>query len=619
MRILVTRPGEDGIFLAKLLNDVGVDSIVDPLMSIQQIYGPQLKLEGVQALLLTSANGVRALVNRSQRRDIPIYAVGEATATTAKELGFAQVHSADGNVDLLVDLVEKILKPEDGSLLHIAGSSIAGDLIKVLSNRGFQCSREVLYKTNNSRRLLDSTIVDIKQNKIDAVLLYSPRSAEIFVDLIRKARLVRSCQNIILICLSDAVYKKTLKIQWKEVKTSSEPNQGAIIKLVSILAGNSEPMHKNNKLGNPLDEARSIGQTKEESDKVFTKTPLLKKITVTAIIVFLFLTVIFMTKEYLPNLNLINHVFTDLRNDKSGSEDIEGRLKILEKKYQVPNFKSLEDERRRLKSNLNKTLDKVNSLEKSISSLRNMIDAINIEINTNNGKDLSEFLKRLQVLENDKLKRERLSNSDGNVDIIKLAENVEKIKKIIPTIKNSGSSNFERALIISVAQLREAIFSSKSFNNEVETLILLCGKDKKICENLNDQIMVLSKYSKIGIPNLEQLKANFAEKAGRAVTLGLKVTDASWIQEIFLKVREKIVWRKTDDFYGDGVEAIIARAERDLSTGNLRKAVIQLSALKEKPRSLMAKWLIGAQSHIEVQNALAQLQTKTIANVFIGQ
>ena len=177
-----------------------------------------------------------------------------------------------------------------------------------------------------------------------------------------------------------------------------------------------------------------------------------------------------------------------------------------------------------------------------------MIDAINIEINTNNGKDLSEFLKRLQVLENDKLKRERLSNSDGNVDIIKLAENVEKIKKIIPTIKNSGSSNFERALIISVAQLREAIFSSKSFNNEVETLILLCGKDKKICENLNDQIMVLSKYSKIGIPNLEQLKANFAEKAGRAVTLGLEVTDASWIQEIFLKVREKIVWRQTDDF-----------------------------------------------------------------------
>ena len=144
-------------------------------------------------------------------------------------------------------LVEKILKPEDGSLLHIAGSSVAGDLIKLLSNRGFQCSREVLYKTNNSRRLSDSTIADIKQNKIDAVMLYSPRSAEIFVELVRKARLVRSCQNIILICLSDAVYKKTLKIQWKEVKTSSEPNQGAIIKLVSILAGNSEPMHKNNK------------------------------------------------------------------------------------------------------------------------------------------------------------------------------------------------------------------------------------------------------------------------------------------------------------------------------------------------------------------------------------
>ena len=617
MRILVTRPGEDGIALAELLNVSGIDSIVDPLMSIQQIHGPQLKLEGVQALLLTSANGVRALVNRSSRRDIPIYAVGEATARTARKFGFSQVHSADGNVDMLVDLVENILKPEDGSLLHIAGSSIAGDLIKSLSNSGFQCSRVILYKTNNSRRLLDSTIADIKQNKIDAVMLYSPRSAEIFVNLIRKARLVRSCQKIILICLSDAVYKKTLKIQWKAVKTSTEPNQGAIIELASVLAGNSEPVYENNKLGKPLHTAGSIDQTKKESDKAFYRKPILKKATIISIVILLILPLIFFTtKEYFPHLNLINQVLT---NDKSGFEDIEGRLRILEKKYQVPDLKALEDERRRLKTNLVNTLEKVNSLEKSITSLKIMIDAINSEIGTNNGKDLSELLKRLQILENDKLQRQSRVELDGNINIAKLAEDVAEIEKIIPTMKNSGSINFERALIISVAQMREAVFSGKLFDHEVETLNLLCRKDKKICENLNEQIKVLSKYSKTGIPNLEQLKYSFAEKAGRAVTLGLKVTDAGWVEKIFLKIREKIIWRKTDNFSGDGVDAIIARAERDLSTGDVRKAVIQLSGLSEKPHSLMGKWLIDAQSYIEVKNALAQLQTKTVANVSIGQ
>ena len=617
MRILVTRPGEDGIALAELLNVSGIDSIVDPLMSIQQIHGPQLKLEGVQALLLTSANGVRALVNRSSRRDIPIYAVGEATARTARKFGFSQVHSADGNVDMLVDLVENILKPEDGSLLHIAGSSIAGDLIKSLSNRGFQCSRVILYKTNNSRRLLDSTIADIKQNKIDAVMLYSPRSAEIFVNLIRKARLVRSCQKIILICLSDAVYKKTLKIQWKAVKTSTEPNQGAIIELASVLAGNSNPVYENNKLGKPLHTAGSTDQTKKESGKAFYRKPILKKATIISIVILLILPLIFFTtKEYFPHLNLINQVLT---NNKSGFEDIEGRLRILEKKYQVPDLKALEDERRRLKTNLVNTLEKVNSLEKSITSLKIMIDAINSEIGTNNGKDLSELLKRLQILENDKLQRQSRVELDGNINIAKLAEDVAEIEKIIPTMKNSGSSNFERALIILVAQMREAVFSGKLFDHEVETLNLLCRKDKKICENLNEQIKVLSKYSKTGIPTLEQLKYSFAEKAGRAVTLGLKVTDAGWVEKIFLKIREKIIWRKTDNFSGDGVDAIIARAERDLSTGDVRKAVIQLSGLSEKPHSLMGKWLIDAQSYIEVKNALAQLQTKTVANVSIGQ
>ena len=91
------------------------------------------------------------------------------------------------------------------------------------------------------------------------------------------------------------------------------------------------------------------------------------------------------------------------------------------------------------------------------------------------------------------------------------------------------------------------------------------------------------------------------------------------MEKIFSKIREKIIWRKTDNFSGDGVDAIIARAERDLSTGDVRKAVIQLSGLSEKPHSLMGKWLIDAQSHIEVKNALAQLQTKTVANVSIGQ
>ena len=44
-------------------------------------------LDGVQAILATSANGVRALARRTPRRDLPLFAVGPQTAARGAEAG----------------------------------------------------------------------------------------------------------------------------------------------------------------------------------------------------------------------------------------------------------------------------------------------------------------------------------------------------------------------------------------------------------------------------------------------------------------------------------------------------------------------------------------------------
>ena len=151
MRVLVTRPGEDGTALAEILGARGIETVIEPLLTIKQIEGPALDLDTVQAILLTSANGVRAFARRTDQRDIPIFAVGDATATTARSSGFGQVHSAAGNVETLAELVKEMLKPEEGSLLHIAGSSVAGDLIGLIEAAGFKCAREILYEAVQER------------------------------------------------------------------------------------------------------------------------------------------------------------------------------------------------------------------------------------------------------------------------------------------------------------------------------------------------------------------------------------------------------------------------------------------------------------------------------------
>ncbi len=121
MRLLLTRPQEDSVALEAMLAERGHEAIVEPLLTIRPDLNAPLDLEGVAALLFTSANGARAFALRSHRRDLPVFAVGDASAQAARDLGFAKVESAGGDVAALGALVAHRHRPEDGALLHVAG------------------------------------------------------------------------------------------------------------------------------------------------------------------------------------------------------------------------------------------------------------------------------------------------------------------------------------------------------------------------------------------------------------------------------------------------------------------------------------------------------------------
>ncbi|MGH6873042.1 MAG: uroporphyrinogen-III synthase, partial [Rhizomicrobium sp.] len=95
--MLVTRPAGDGEATAEKLKALGHDPILAPLIDIQFRDGGEIALDGVQAILATSANGVRAIARRTPRRDVALFAVGRQTAAAARAARFARVRSADGD------------------------------------------------------------------------------------------------------------------------------------------------------------------------------------------------------------------------------------------------------------------------------------------------------------------------------------------------------------------------------------------------------------------------------------------------------------------------------------------------------------------------------------------
>src|ERR1700744_4899425 len=97
MRILITRPRDDAVPFARMLAERGHDAVIAPLLEIRFPDGAEISLDGVQAILATSANGVRAIARRTQRRDVALFAVGPQTAEAAQHLGFATVRNANGD------------------------------------------------------------------------------------------------------------------------------------------------------------------------------------------------------------------------------------------------------------------------------------------------------------------------------------------------------------------------------------------------------------------------------------------------------------------------------------------------------------------------------------------
>jgi uroporphyrinogen-III synthase len=228
---LVTRPREEAQVLADALAARGVDALIEPMMEIH-FCDAVPDLRGVQAVLCTSANGVRALARTTRERAVPVLAVGDATAARARAEGFPDVASAGGTVADLVKLAGERLRPRAGRLLHVAGSAVAGDLAGDLQVGGFDAERCVLYEPRPVAALSADAIQAFEAAAIDFVLLFSPRTAAIFAGLVETAGLGANCASAIALSISAAADKAIGELPWHERLVADHPDLPAMLDLL---------------------------------------------------------------------------------------------------------------------------------------------------------------------------------------------------------------------------------------------------------------------------------------------------------------------------------------------------------------------------------------------------
>jgi uroporphyrinogen-III synthase len=171
--LLVLRPEPGAASTVAAAAALGFAAIVAPLFTIRPLDWLRPTTHP-QALLMTSANAARhggkALADLV---DLPVYAVGEATAAAARSAGFSRIVAGTDGVDAIAERARR-----DGidRLLHLAGRDY-----RAPGHASLPIDRRLVYAADAVTSLPHVAAAALP----DAiVLLHSPRAAALFATLV---------------------------------------------------------------------------------------------------------------------------------------------------------------------------------------------------------------------------------------------------------------------------------------------------------------------------------------------------------------------------------------------------------------------------------------------------
>jgi uroporphyrinogen-III synthase len=211
--LLVLRPQPGADATAARAAERGLRAIVAPLFRIVPREW-DMPDEPVDALLITSANGARALDDRLDR-SLPVYAVGEATADAARRAGFGTVTAGPGRIEELVPIIVR-----DGirSLLHLAGEDRTA-----FDPAGLRIETRIVYA---AEPVAPPPAFEPALAEGAVVLLHSTRAARRFRELAGPAYRIAAISEAVYAAAGDG---------WEAIAVADRPTDDALLAVAARL------------------------------------------------------------------------------------------------------------------------------------------------------------------------------------------------------------------------------------------------------------------------------------------------------------------------------------------------------------------------------------------------
>ncbi len=214
MKLLILRPQPGADETAARARALGLEPVVAPLFSVRPLAWTPPDPAGFDAVMLTSASAARqAATGLAAFRDLPCYAVGEATAAAAEEAGFSDIRvGPDDGKSLMLMMEEDQVR----TAFHACGEDHLA-----LGHPDVAITRIPVY----AAEALDRLPVAAEDM---LALLHSPRAATLFAGLAADKSRIRIA----------AISLKTARAAgegWQSVSVAPRPRDQALLELAAEL------------------------------------------------------------------------------------------------------------------------------------------------------------------------------------------------------------------------------------------------------------------------------------------------------------------------------------------------------------------------------------------------
>lgn len=219
--IAVLRPEPGNAATSAAIEALGLTAIRLPLFEIHAIDWTPPEVSRFDALFLTSANAARhAGPGLTGLRSLPVHAVGDATASAAREAGLQVVAAGD----------------RDGAAMVAAAAANGVGRALLLGGRDRALGSDPIIA--EAIAVYASDPVDVGGQALDqlagsVVLVHSPRAARRVADLVDRAGIDRRTMRLAAISAAAA---DAAGDGWERIAAAASPDDTALIALARALA-----------------------------------------------------------------------------------------------------------------------------------------------------------------------------------------------------------------------------------------------------------------------------------------------------------------------------------------------------------------------------------------------